>query len=557
MSARRRIPTSNTPGPSGGAGGTRVCIRPIDSPPRSMARSSQPSMRVPDRPSRALNSASSGTDAIVIGSAVTIACHSASISSDRCGRSVSRDPRMMTSMIPLGMGLSSQRLAALGQSLGSLLDAEQHLALHHQAAGLHHQRAEQPRQPRRAGGARRRGRAGSRGRAGRDDPVSADQPGYPVLGEEGEDPHPVAVRRSQREHVIPIEYLDPHRGAAGSERELIADRDVLELRQDHIGAVHVQAEQVLDPVIAVRAGPAAAHLDQPGPDGARRSADRDCPGADEAGVGQQLVPRQLAGDLIGGSAPGQAPGTPEQRVADDCDAEHYSSASHSPPASAHLRIPPTLLRCIGQPRTVAPDSPVSARVCVLRPVDHECASQRVRLCSCADAGDNCCHRRYPMSAQWRDQLGRFGIWRGAGQVSPELAVGLEQLGFGALWVGGSPSADLTVIEELLDATTTLVLATGIVNMWQSDADQVAASFARIEARHRGRFLLGVGAGHREASQEYAKPYATLAAYVDVLVGAGVPESSLVLAALGPKMLRLAARRTAGAHPYLVTPEYTR
>jgi probable F420-dependent oxidoreductase len=162
-----------------------------------------------------------------------------------------------------------------------------------------------------------------------------------------------------------------------------------------------------------------------------------------------------------------------------------------------------------------------------------------------------------MSAQWRDQLGRFGIWRGAGQVSPELAVGLEQLGFGALWVGGSPSADLTVIEELLDATTTLVLATGIVNMWQSDADQVAASFARIEARHRGRFLLGVGAGHREASQEYAKPYATLAAYVDVLVGAGVPESSLVLAALGPKMLRLAARRTAGAHPYLVTPEYTR
>jgi probable F420-dependent oxidoreductase len=161
------------------------------------------------------------------------------------------------------------------------------------------------------------------------------------------------------------------------------------------------------------------------------------------------------------------------------------------------------------------------------------------------------------SQRWRDQLGRFGIWRGASQVTPELATSIEQLGFGALWVGGSPGADLTVVEQLLDATTTLVLATGIVNMWQSDAHQVAASFTRIEARHRGRFLLGVGAGHREATQQYAKPYETLATYVDVLIDSGVPESSLALAALGPKMLRLAAERTAGAHPYLVTPEYTR
>jgi probable F420-dependent oxidoreductase len=161
------------------------------------------------------------------------------------------------------------------------------------------------------------------------------------------------------------------------------------------------------------------------------------------------------------------------------------------------------------------------------------------------------------SQRWRDQLGRFGIWRGASQVTPELAASIERLGFGALWVGGSPGADLTVVEQLLDATTTLVLATGIVNMWQSDPHQVAASFARIEVRHRGRFLLGVGAGHREATQQYTKPYETLATYVDVLIDSGVPESSLALAALGPKMLRLAAERTAGAHPYLVTPEYTR
>jgi probable F420-dependent oxidoreductase len=157
----------------------------------------------------------------------------------------------------------------------------------------------------------------------------------------------------------------------------------------------------------------------------------------------------------------------------------------------------------------------------------------------------------------RDHLGRFGIWRGASQATPELAVGIEQFGFGALWLGGSPGGDLAQVDQLLDATSTLTVATGIVNMWQSDARDVAASFARIEARHPGRFLLGVGAGHREATQQYAKPYETMVHYVGVLLGAGVPDASLVLAALGPKMLRLAAERTAGAHPYLVTPEYTR
>ena len=162
-----------------------------------------------------------------------------------------------------------------------------------------------------------------------------------------------------------------------------------------------------------------------------------------------------------------------------------------------------------------------------------------------------------MTQRVRDHLGRFGIWRGGSQLTPELAASLEQLRYGTLWVGGSPSGDLTLVEQLLDATTTLTLATGIVNIWQADAHEVAASFKRIEARHPGRFLLGVGAGHREATQRYAKPYETLVGYVDVLLGEGVAEASLVLAALGPRVLRLAAGRTAGAHPYLVTPEYTR
>jgi probable F420-dependent oxidoreductase len=162
-----------------------------------------------------------------------------------------------------------------------------------------------------------------------------------------------------------------------------------------------------------------------------------------------------------------------------------------------------------------------------------------------------------MRDHWREHLGRFGVWLGVTQVAPSLAASLEQLGFGALWLGSSPAGDLAVVDELLSATSTLVVATGIVNMWNADPHQVAASFHRIESAHPGRFLLGVGAGHREATRHYDKPYDTLARYVDTLTADGVPGGNMVLAALGPKMLRLAAERTAGAHPYLVPVGYTR
>ena len=86
--------------------------------------------------------------------------------------------------------------------------------------------------------------------------------------------------------------------------------------------------------------------------------------------------------------------------------------------------------------------------------------------------------------------------------------------------------------EFLAATTTLTVATGIVNMWQYEPHQVAASFQRVEERFPGRFLLGVGAGHPEVTQQYARPYDTLARYVDTLLEDGVPAGRLVLAALG-------------------------
>ncbi|HYK26690.1 MAG TPA: LLM class F420-dependent oxidoreductase [Streptosporangiaceae bacterium] len=161
-----------------------------------------------------------------------------------------------------------------------------------------------------------------------------------------------------------------------------------------------------------------------------------------------------------------------------------------------------------------------------------------------------------MATDLREKVGKFGVWRGAWQSTPELAVGLEQLGYGTLWLGGSPDGDLEIVDEMLEATSTLTVGTSIVNMWKDDAALVARSFARIQSEFPGRFVLGVGAGHREATEHYANPYDVLSAYVEALRGHNVPPESIVLAALGPKVLRLAADRTAGAIPYLVPPEHT-
>ena len=154
----------------------------------------------------------------------------------------------------------------------------------------------------------------------------------------------------------------------------------------------------------------------------------------------------------------------------------------------------------------------------------------------------------------KPNLGTFGSF-GRG-VTPQQAADIEALGYGAVWVGGSPPAELDWVEPLLAATTTLQVATGIVNIWTAAAGPVAESFHRIEAAHPGRFLLGIGVGHPEAQQEYVKPIDALTDYLDKLDEYGVPRGRRVVAALGPKVLRLAAARSAGAHPYLTTPEHT-
>lgn len=159
-------------------------------------------------------------------------------------------------------------------------------------------------------------------------------------------------------------------------------------------------------------------------------------------------------------------------------------------------------------------------------------------------------------SDWRRRLGAVGVWRSGPVLDVALARDIERLGYGTVWIGGSPSSDLTLAESLLDATERLQVATGIVNIWRSDARELAESYHRIEARHPGRLLLGIGSGHREATPERVRPIDAMVRYLDVLDEGGVPVGARVLSALGPRMLALAAERSAGTHPYLTIPSQT-
>ena len=155
----------------------------------------------------------------------------------------------------------------------------------------------------------------------------------------------------------------------------------------------------------------------------------------------------------------------------------------------------------------------------------------------------------------KPHLGKFGVFgRGA---TPAQAKDIEALGYGAIWVGGSPPAELDWVEPLLDATTTLQVATGIVNIWTAAAGPVSESFHRIEAAYPGRFLLGIGVGHPEAHTEYKKPYdppspSTWTSWT--------PTACRRTVGWSPRWARRCSscrrRRSAGAHPYLTTPEHT-
>lgn len=165
----------------------------------------------------------------------------------------------------------------------------------------------------------------------------------------------------------------------------------------------------------------------------------------------------------------------------------------------------------------------------------------------------------PDSAQSsRPSLGSFGLWRRGSLLTPETAAAAERLGYGTIWIGGSPAADLALAEEILDATEKVIVATGIVNIWTAEATEVAASFRRLERTHPGRFVLGIGIGHAEnLGERYRRPYSALVSYLDALDAEGVPASRRIVSALGPRTLALSAERSLGTHPYLTTPAHTR
>jgi probable F420-dependent oxidoreductase len=158
-------------------------------------------------------------------------------------------------------------------------------------------------------------------------------------------------------------------------------------------------------------------------------------------------------------------------------------------------------------------------------------------------------------------LGRIGVWTsvrpfGADRAG-EAARIVEQLGFGAWWVGGSPH--VPSLRPVLEATSTLVAATGILNVWNSDPGETATAHAAMRAEFPGRVMLGIGIGHPESTSDYGRPLTAMRAFLDGLDAAAQPPpvEERCLAALSPRMLDLAAARTAGTHSYFVPVAHTR
>jgi probable F420-dependent oxidoreductase len=160
-------------------------------------------------------------------------------------------------------------------------------------------------------------------------------------------------------------------------------------------------------------------------------------------------------------------------------------------------------------------------------------------------------------------FGKVGIWSlesrfGDPAQAKDAAIEAEALGYGAIWIPGGIGGDvLGDIERLLLATQKIKYATAILNIYRQDAGYVGNWWNAKSAAVHARIMLGIGVSHGPLiGEEYRKPLGAMSDYLDALDKAGVPAASRCLAALGPKMLELARDRSAGAHPYLVSPEHT-
>lgn len=174
---------------------------------------------------------------------------------------------------------------------------------------------------------------------------------------------------------------------------------------------------------------------------------------------------------------------------------------------------------------------------------------------------------------WAKRLGRVGAWsfdveRLSASAARDYVQGLEGLGITALWIPEALGSKEVFAHAglLLASSERIVIATGIANIWARDATAMANGARALSEAYPGRFLLGIGVSHapsvRLRGASYEKPLETMARYLDAMDKApftGAPPTeppARVLAALGPKMLRLSAERSIGAHPYFVPVEHT-
>lgn len=164
-------------------------------------------------------------------------------------------------------------------------------------------------------------------------------------------------------------------------------------------------------------------------------------------------------------------------------------------------------------------------------------------------------------------LGRVGLWSvelrtaDSGEIT-EAAAELDEQGWGALWIPGLGGGDiLGDSERLLLATRDTKVAIGVLSIWRHRATEMAAGHERLQTEYGRRLLLGLGVSDPAAARSVGRSYRPLTdmgAYLDTLDQAPtpVPAKERLMAALGPKMVELAGRRTAGVHPFMVTPEYS-
>ena len=171
------------------------------------------------------------------------------------------------------------------------------------------------------------------------------------------------------------------------------------------------------------------------------------------------------------------------------------------------------------------------------------------------------------------KLKQLGVWSGTDTLSAADAAAfakrVEAWGYGVLWIPEAIGREVfSASAWLLANTSSLIVASGIANIYARDSLSSAAAQKGLNEQSGERFLLGLGVSHIPFVQgvrqhEYGKPVATMRAYLRGMAEApykSVPPASVpqtVLAALGPKMLELSRELADGAHPYNVTPEHTR